>query len=253
MSDAHLRCEARDGYAVLTLERPQQYNALSHALVEDLRAQFARLDADPRARAIVLTGAGKAFCAGADLSGGPSDAEDVVRRLYIPLIQQLTSMGTPVVAAINGVAAGAGLSIALATDIRIASESAGFALSFVKVGLVPDAGATWLLPRAIGSARAAELALTGRKITAHTALEWNLVNEVVAAESVLTRAEQVAAEIATLAASVGQTRKLLHASFEVDLSTQLDAEATAQGLAQHHPHYAEGRQAFRDKRTPRFH
>lgn len=252
MSDDHLCCETRDGYAVLTLNRPERYNALSHALVADLRKCLARLDDNPEVRALVLTGEGRAFCSGADLNGSPSDAEDVVRRLYIPLVSQLTRMNTPVVAAVNGVAAGAGFSLALGADLRIASETASFSLSFVKVGLVPDAGATWLLPRAVGSTRAAEIALLGRKVTAAQALEWSLVNEVVPPERLRERACEVAGELAALSASVGPTRRLLNGSVEVDLATQLDAEATAQGIAQHHPHYAEARQAFREKRPPRF-
>jgi 2-(1,2-epoxy-1,2-dihydrophenyl)acetyl-CoA isomerase len=252
MSDDHLRCEVQHGYAVLTLNRPDRYNALSHALVADLREQLARLDEDPAVRAVVITGEGRAFCAGADLHGAPSNAEDVIRGLYVPLVNQLTGMTKPIIAAVNGVAAGAGFSLALASDLRIAAENASFSLSFVKVGLVPDAGATWLLPRAVGSTRAAEIALFGRKVTAAQALEWGLVNEVVPDEHLLARACSLAAELASLSASTGTIRQLMAASFEVDLPTQLDAEATAQGRAQEHPHYAEARLAFREKRTPIF-
>jgi 2-(1,2-epoxy-1,2-dihydrophenyl)acetyl-CoA isomerase len=252
MTDDHLTCETRDGFAVLSLNRPERYNALTHALVADLRAQLERLDADAGVRAVVLTGSGRAFCSGADLGGGPSDAEDVVRRLYNPLIQQMVRMSTPVVAAVNGPAAGAGVSLALACDLRIASPEASFSLSFVKVGLVPDAGATWLLPRIVGAARAAEIALLGRKVTADRSERWNLVNEVVPAAELLDRACEVAEELSRVSASVGTIRRLLLDGFGTDLATQLDAEATAQGHAQHHPHYAEARQAFREKRAPRF-
>jgi len=248
----HLTTERYDGYAVVRLNRPERLNALSHALVEDLRKELTALDADPAVRAVVLTGEGRAFCSGADLGGGPSDAEDVVRRLYNPLITQLAAMDTPVIAAVNGVAAGAGFSLALASDLRLASENASFVLSFVKVGLVPDAGATWLLPRAVGTARAAEIALLGRKVTAAQALAWGLVNEVVAADQLLERARAVAAELAAVSASVGPIRRLLTSGWAADLDTQLDAEATAQGTAQHHPHYTEARLAFREKRPPRF-
>ncbi len=252
MSIYHLTTERCDGYAVVRLNRPERLNALSHALVEDLREELTALDADPAVRAVVLTGEGRAFCSGADLGGGPSDAEDVVRRLYNPLVAQLAGMDTPVIAAVNGVAAGAGFSLALASDLRLASENASFVLSFVKVGLVPDAGATWLLPRAVGTARAAEIALLGRKVTAAQALAWGLVNEVVAADQLLERARAVAAELAAVSASVGPIRRLLTSGWAADLDTQLDAEATAQGAAQHHPHYAEARLAFREKRSPRF-
>jgi len=252
VSTDHLHTERCDGYAVLRLNRPERLNALSHALVRDLHGELAHLDADADVRAVVLTGQGRAFCSGADLGGGPSDAEDVVRRLYNPLITRLTSMDTPVIAAVNGVAAGAGFSLALAADLRLASESAAFALSFVKVGLVPDAGATWLLPRAVGSTRAAEIALLGRKISATQALAWGLVNELVPTDDLDQRAREVAAELASVSASVGPIRRLLASSWSVDLPTQLDAEATAQGTAQHHPHYREARLAFSEKRPPRY-
>jgi len=252
VSADHLCRERCAGYAVVRLNRPERLNALTHALVQDLHVELAALDADPTVRAVVLTGEGRAFCSGADLGGGPSDAEDVIRRLYNPLITQLTSMATPVIAAVNGVAAGAGFSLALAADLRLASENASFALSFVKVGLVPDAGATWLLPRAVGSTRAAEIALLGRKVTAAQALEWGLVNEVVSPDDLHKRAREVAAELASVSASVGPIRQLLTSSWEVDLATQLDAEATAQGVAQHHPHFSEARAAFLEKRPPQF-
>lgn len=251
-STDHLLCQRQDGYAVVTLNRPDRYNALNHALVADLREQMEKLEAEDGVRAIVLTGAGKAFCAGADLNAGPSDVEDVIRRLYIPLVEQIASMDTPVIAAVNGPAAGAGFSLALNADFRLASTKASFSMSFVRVGLVPDAGATWLLPRIVGATRAAEIALLGRKVTAEQALAWNLVNELVPAEDLLWRASALAAEIAALSASVGPIRQLLRGGQSVDLSTQLDAEAVAQGHAQQHPHYEEAKQAFVEKRAARF-
>jgi 2-(1,2-epoxy-1,2-dihydrophenyl)acetyl-CoA isomerase len=250
--DSHLLCKLRDGYAVLSLNRPESSNALTHALVADLRTRVEELDADPAVRAVVLTGAGRAFCAGADLNGPPSDAEDVLRRLYNPLITLMTGMATPVVAAVNGAAAGAGCSLALAADLRVASDRAHFSASFVKVGLVPDAGASWLLPRAVGSTRAAEIALLGRRVPAAQALEWGLVNEVVPPERLLDRACAIAAELASMPASVGTVRRLLLDGYGVDLATQLDAEASAQGAAHQHPDFAEAKQAFGEKRAPRF-
>ncbi len=250
--DNHLLCDRRDGYAVVTLNRPDRFNALNHALVADLRDLLEKLEADDDVRAIVLTGAGRAFCAGADLKGGPSDAEDVIRRLYIPLVDVLTEMGTPMIAAINGAAAGAGLSLALHADLRVAATTASFSMSFIKVGLVPDAGATWLLPRLVGATRAAEMALLGRKVTAEQALSWDLVNDLVPANDLLWRATSLAAEIASLPASVGRVRRLLRDSGTATLEEQLDAEATAQGHAQRHPHFAEAKQAFGEKREPRF-
>lgn len=252
MTDTHLVVERHDGYAVVTLNRPDRLNALTHALVEDLRTTLAELDGDDSVRSIVLTGAGRAFCAGADLGGGPSDAEDVVRRLYSPLVTQLLTQRTPVVGAINGVAAGAGFSIALATDLRVASDDARLTLAFVRIGLVPDAAATWLLPRLVGQTRAAEIALLGRPVDAPTALAWSLVNEVTTKEAVVARACEIAAELAALPASVGPIKELMHGSWSRDLAAQIDAEATAQGTCSKHPHYAEARAAFAEKRSPTF-
>ncbi|HWJ10829.1 MAG TPA: enoyl-CoA hydratase/isomerase family protein, partial [Nocardioides sp.] len=127
-STDHLLCQRQDGYAVVTLHRPERYNALNHALVADLRELMEKLEAEDDVRAIVLTGSGKAFCAGADLNAGPSDVEDVIRRLYIPLVEQLASMDTPVIAAVNGPAAGAGFSLALNADFRLASTKASFSM-----------------------------------------------------------------------------------------------------------------------------
>lgn len=252
-TESHLLCERHDeGYAVVTLNRPDRFNALSHALVADLREQLAKLEVDDDIRAIVLTGAGRAFCAGADLKAGPSDVEDVIRRLYIPLVELIAEMGTPIVAAVNGPAAGAGFSLALNADFRLAATTASFSMSFVKVGLVPDAGATWLLPRIVGATRAAEIALLGRKVTAEQALAWNLVNEVVPPRDLSWRASALAAELAALPASVGQVRRLLRGAGATTLSGQLDAEATEQGRAQQHPHYGEAKRAFTEKREPRF-
>lgn len=253
MEDPHLRCTRHDGFAEVVLNRPDRLNALSHALLVDLRQLLAELETDPEVRAIVLTGAGRAFCAGADLGGGPSDTEDVLRRYYNPLITDMVAMDTPLVAAVNGVAAGAGFSLTLACDLRVASTLASFQLSFVKVGLVPDAGSTWLLPRAVGLTRAMEIGLLGRRVDAQEALGWNLVNEVATANEIQDRARSLAAELAGLSAAVGPIRKLIRGGLGTDLAEQLEREARAQGAAQHHPHYAEARAAFREKRQPRFH
>lgn len=249
----HLLCERHEGYAEVTLNRPDRLNALSHSLLVDLRTLLADLDADPGVRSIVLTGAGRAFSAGADLAGGPSDAEDVLRRYYNPLVSEMVAMDTPLVAGINGIAAGAGFSLALACDLRIAADAAAFQLSFVKVGLVPDAGSTWLLPRAVGLTRAMEISLLGEKVRAEQALAWNLVNEVVPTDEVLPRSRAVAAHLSRLSAALGPIRRLVREGLGSNLSDQLDREARTQGIAQHHPHYTEARAAFREKRTPRFH
>ncbi|MFE3001624.1 enoyl-CoA hydratase/isomerase family protein [Nocardia sp. NPDC059246] len=252
MSDNVLRVEHQGATAVVTLNRPERLNALSSDLMVELRNTLNELDAETAVRAIVLTGEGRAFSAGADLQGGPSDAEDVLRTYYNPLVTEMAAFTTPTIAAVNGVAAGAGASLALACDLRVAAERASFQLAFVKVGLVPDAGASWMLPRLVGTARAAEMALLGRAVTAPEALAWGMVNEVTANEEVRSRALELAAAIAELSGSTGPTRRLLWRGLGVDLADQLDAEATAQGIAQHHPDFGEAKRAFAEKRPPVF-
>ncbi|MGM5069120.1 enoyl-CoA hydratase/isomerase family protein [Rhodococcus qingshengii] len=241
-----------DGVAILALNRPDRLNALSHELLGQLFAKLSELDDDANTRAIVITGEGRAFSSGADLGGAPSDAEDVVRRLYNPLITLMIEMNTPIVAAVNGVTAGAAVSLALACDIRIADESSYFQVSFSRVGLVPDAGLTWLLPRMIGTGRAMEMSLLAQKIPSTLAHQWGLVNEVTAAGDALTRATEVARTLSALPSIVGTTRTLLHTSHSRDLASHLDAEASAQGIAQHSEDFQEVRAAFREGRKPNF-
>lgn len=250
MSDI-LLVERREAVAVVTLNRPDSLNALSRDLWTELRRTVTELDRDEAVRAIVLTGAGRAFSSGADLSGAPSDAEETVRVYANPLIEVVAAATTPVVVAVNGVAAGAGFSVALAGDLRVAATTASFQLPFAKIGLVPDAGATWFLPRAVGPARAAELALTGRKLGAEEALAWGLVNEVVEVERVVERAIELATTIAGLTRSVGPTKRLLRDALDRDLAGSLDAEGTAQGIAQHSADFQAVRAAFRAKREGR--
>ncbi|GAA4491277.1 2-(1,2-epoxy-1,2-dihydrophenyl)acetyl-CoA isomerase PaaG [Rhodococcus olei] len=251
-ADGELRLETDSAVAVLTLNRPDRLNALSHDLVDALSAQLRALATEPTVRAVVVTGAGKAFSSGADLRGGPSDAEAVIRNHYVPLVEEIVTCPVPVVAAINGVAAGAAVSIAAACDLRIASENARFQLSFTRVGLVPDAGATWLLPRLIGHGRASEMALLAEPVDAQTALDWGLVNKVVAADSVVAHAVAVATTLASRSSSVGPTKELLRTGWERVLDEQLVLEAQWQGRLQHEPDFAEARTAFVEKRPPSF-
>ncbi|KSZ55927.1 hypothetical protein Z045_26185 [Rhodococcus pyridinivorans KG-16] len=238
--------------AVLTLNRPDRLNAFSHDLVDSLAAELQFLAAESTVRAVVLTGAGKAFSSGADLRGGPSDAEAVIRNHYIPLIEQIVTCPVPIVAAINGVAAGAAVSLAAACDVRIASENARFQLSFTRVGLVPDAGATWLLPRLIGHGRASEMALLAEPVDAQTALAWGLVSKVVTTDGVVTEAIRMATTLASRSSSVGPTKTLLHTGWERVLDEHLVLEAQWQGRLQHEPDYAEAKTAFVEKRSPSF-
>lgn len=247
-----LRVERDGPVAVLILNRPERLNALSHELAITLRKQLGEVADDRGVRAIVLRGEGRAFSAGADLRNGPSDAEDVLRSYYSPMITEMMRLPVPVIAAVNGIAAGAGASLTLACDLRIASSSARFQLSFVAMGLVPDAGSTWLLPRIVGATRAAEVMLLGRAIDAEQALQWGLVNEVVDDARLRDRAIEIAHELAALASTVGVTRQLIHDGWDRSLVDQLDAEATAQGIAQYRPDYIEARAAFAERRRPVF-
>lgn len=167
----------RDGtVGVITINRPARLNAVTPQCGDTLRAAFLELEADARIRAVVLTGAGRGFCAGADISGDVGNARQVLLDAWNPLIKTMRSLQLPIIAAINGVAAGAGVSLTLACDLRVAATSARFELSFAKIGLMPDAGLTWLLPRVVGLGRANELALLAGRLSATDARDWGLVN-----------------------------------------------------------------------------
>jgi 2-(1,2-epoxy-1,2-dihydrophenyl)acetyl-CoA isomerase len=253
VADDELGVEREDHVAVVTLRRPDRLNALTHELVTVLRAALVSLDEDPAVRCIVLTGEGRAFSSGADLTGGSGlDGGEVLRRFYNPLIEQMVGQRTPLVAAVNGVAAGAGASLTFACDLRVAAESASFRLAFAGVGLVPDAGATWLLPRLVGVGRATELALLGRPLTAPEALQWGLVARTVPDGECLEAARATAEVLARQSSSVGTIRALVLAAQDRDLPTALEAEAAAQKEATAGADYAEARAAFREKRKPRF-
>jgi len=243
--------------ATLTLDRPDALNALTVPLKRALLAELGRIAADRSIRAVVLTGAGRAFCAGQDLverlepDAAPLDVE--LRDRYNPIVRALRTMGQPVVAAINGVAAGAGASLAFACDLRVAAEEARFVLAFGRIGLVPDSGATWLLPRLVGAARAAELALVGDPITAEEALRIGLVHRVVPGASLGSEARALADRLAAGApAAMAATKAALEGSWSMDLDEALEAEARLQGIAGASADHAEGIAAFREKRPPRF-
>ena len=254
---ADLRIETVDAVATITLDRPDALNSLTIELKEALIAAFATVDADPAVRAVVLTGAGRAFCAGQDLRERlvPDDAPlaDEIRLRYNPLIRSMRSLPKPIVAAVNGIAAGAGASLAFACDIRIAAEGASFLLAFGRVGLVPDSGATWLLPRLIGGARAAELALLGEPLSAADAERIGLVFRVVPDERVVAEAQRLASRLAAGAPrAVALTKELLERSWTNSFQDQLELEADLQGAAGATADHAEGIAAFLEKRPPRF-
>jgi 2-(1,2-epoxy-1,2-dihydrophenyl)acetyl-CoA isomerase len=241
VDDAPVLVERRAALAIVTLNRPERLNALSHDLMARLNEAFEEFREDASVRAVVLTGVGRAFSAGADLRSGPSDAEDTLRRYYHPLLRTIDDLAAPVVAAINGPTVGAAVGLVAACDLRVAAAEATFLLPFTRIGLVPDAGATWLLPRIVGAGRAAEMALTGQAVTATQAHTWGLVNEVISGADLLPRAIDVANQLAGLSGTVATTRRLLRDSWTRSYGDQLDAEATAQGWAQHQPDYVQAR------------
>jgi 2-(1,2-epoxy-1,2-dihydrophenyl)acetyl-CoA isomerase len=235
---------------IVTINRPDRLNAVTPDVGERLSDAFLDLEADAAVRAVVLTGAGRGFCAGADISGDVGDARDVLMRTWNPLVRVMTGLELPIIAALNGVAAGAGVSLALACDLRVATTSSRMQLSFTKIGLIPDAGLTWLLPRIVGLGRANELALLARDIRAPEALQWGLVNRVCEDGAALETALALANEIAALAGSVSTVKFAHERTFDATLDEQLVFEAKAQGRLQSHPDFAEATAAFAEKRSP---
>ncbi len=260
MPDRFIRGETVDAVQCLTLDRPAVLNSFNLEMALELQDALSRAGRDPAVRAILLTGAGRAFCAGQDLSVVPEDLEahppvlgDTVRVQYNPLIRALRELDKPVVCAVNGVAAGAGTSVALACDIVLASSDASFALSFCRIGLVPDSGATWFVPRLAGFARASALMLLGEKFSAAQAREWGLVWEVCAPGDLAARSMKVAAALAAQpTVALGLIKRALQGSQRNDLPAQLELEADLQTVAGRTSDFAEGVRAFREKRPPVF-
>ena len=243
--------------ATITLNRPAALNALTIPMKERLRAILLDIGSDTAIGSIVLTGSGRAFCAGQDLrerlapDAPPLDEELDLR--YNPIIEAIRAAPQPVIAAVNGVAAGAGASIAFACDLRLAADEASFVLAFGRIGLVPDSGSTWTLPRLVGAARAAEMALLGDPVGAAEALRIGLVTRVVPASALPGEAAAMAAKLASLAAgATAATKRLLGAAFDVGLSEALAAEARAQAACMESPNFREAYEAFVAKRPARF-
>jgi 2-(1,2-epoxy-1,2-dihydrophenyl)acetyl-CoA isomerase len=248
---------AGDGVATVTLNRPDALNALTVQMKRELLAVFRRLERDPSVGAVILTGAGRAFCAGQDLRERQEpDADPLgveLRERYNPIIRAMRTLPQPIVGAINGVAAGAGASLAFACDLRIAADGASFALAFARVGLVPDSGATWFLPRLVGAARAAEIALLGDPVSAADALRIGIVSRVVAADALAAEVHAIAARLAAAAPrAVALTKRALDTTWDRTLDEALDYEAQLQDLAGRTADHREGMAAFLEKRPPRF-
>ncbi len=254
---ADLRVEINDAVATITLDRPDALNALTVALKDALLAAFAGVADDGGVRAVVLTGAGRAFCAGQDLrerlEPNAEPLETEIRLRYNPLIRAMRALDKPIVGAINGIAAGAGASLAFACDIRIAADGASFLLAFGRVGLIPDSGATWLLPRLIGGAKAIEMALTTEPLSALDAERFGLVARVVPSETLLREAHALGARLAAGAPrAIALTKRAFDLGWPVSLDEQLETEAVFQGAAGATADHAEGIAAFLERRSARF-
>ncbi|MCX7896544.1 MAG: 2-(1,2-epoxy-1,2-dihydrophenyl)acetyl-CoA isomerase PaaG [Rhodocyclaceae bacterium] len=261
MDYREIRFENRGGMAFITLARPEKLNSFTATMHAELRAALDGVQADESVRVLVITGAGRAFCAGQDLAdrgvqlaqGQAPNLGDTVENDYKPLVMRLANLRVPTIAAVNGVAAGAGVSLALACDIAIAAKSAYFLLAFAKVGLIPDTGATWFLPQRIGLARAMGLALLAEKLSAEKAAEWGMIWQCVEDDEFPWRVEAVAQQLAagpTLA--YRRMRQAMHNAATHTLEQQLSMEATFMRELGASADYAEGVSAFLAKRPPLF-
>ena len=256
-----IKTSIADGVCTITLDRSDVLNAFNDALTDELGNALMDASRNKEVRVVVITGSGRAFSSGQDLADlkekyvpghEPHLGEDLQRR-YNPIINTIHSMEKPVIAAVNGVAAGAGCSLALACDVRIASSDASFIEVFVNGGLVPDSGSTGTLPRLIGLGRAMELCCTGRKVDAKEALAIGLVNQVVPSDELEEATSKLANRLASLPAkAIALTKRLLHQSHEHDLDEQLAQESYAQETAGRTQDHFEGVVAFIEKRKPNF-
>jgi len=246
-----------DGVATLTFNRPDVFNSVNKPLALALQQRLRECQADAGVRAVVLTGTGRAFCAGQDLAEltGPDSPEvaDIVEQHYNPIILLIRELDKPVIAAVNGVAAGAGANIALACDLVVAKESAAFIQAFSKIGLVPDSGGTYFLPRLVGLQRASALMLTGDKVGAAEAQQMGMIYRVFADETFDHEVAALARKLAAMPTKgLAYTKQLLNSSFGNDVAQQLRAESDCQLRAGHTADYHEGVAAFLQKRQPTF-
>lgn len=260
MSDALVLVTTQGAIRTLTLNRPAALNSFTAAMHRQLRAALDAAAADDSVRCVVLTGAGRGFCAGQDLNdegmgndGSPADVEGVVERHYKPLALRIRSMPVPVVAMVNGVAAGAGANIALGCDLVIAAKSASFIQAFSKIGLVPDGGGTWLLPRLVGRARALGLAMTGDKLPAEEAAAMGMIWRCVDDAALVDTTTALAQKLAQLpSAALAATRRVIDDAVGMDYAQALGNEARVQGEMSRAGDFAEGVAAFLQKRAPVF-
>ncbi len=245
-----------NGIATVTLNRPDKFNSFNKEMAFLLQEILKKVEADEAVRCVLITGSGKAFCAGQDLAEATSDAfpgfTEVVRNHYNPIILQMRNLQKPIIVAVNGVAAGAGANIALAGDIVVAHQNASFIQAFSKIGLVPDSGGTFILPRLIGLQKASALIMLGDKVSATEALNMGMLYKVYN-EDFETQVQQLANNVAQMPTNaLVLTKKLLNQSFENNLEVQLAQECLLQEQAGNTQDYKEGVQAFLEKRSPNF-
>ena len=263
MAQSTILLERRDlgstgGVWRLTLNRPDKLNSFTRAMLTEIGDALTEIEADAEARALVITGAGRAFCAGQDLreAAAVEDGEAVravIERHYNPMIRLLRSLHIPVMAAVNGVAAGAGASLAVASDLVLAAHSASFSFAFSKIGLIPDAGATYFVPRLVGHARGLGLALLGDTISAETAAHWGLIWQAVPDTEFGSAVETMAGRLASLpTAAVALMKQAVSAGEHHSLEQQLALEAELQSRAAETEDFQEGHTAFLEKRSPHF-
>jgi 2-(1,2-epoxy-1,2-dihydrophenyl)acetyl-CoA isomerase len=253
----HIIINIQNTVATVTLNRPDKFNSFNRVMAMELQEALDSLGKDRAVRVIVLTGAGKAFCAGQDLAEATSEAfpgfEKVVREHYNPIITQMRQLAKPILVAINGVAAGAGANIALAGDIVIAHEQASLIQAFSKIGLIPDSGGTYILPRLIGMQKASALMMLGDKVSAQEALQMGMIYKVFSAEEYEASVNGLAIQLSQMPThGLALTKKLLNESANNSLQEQLEAECKHQVEAGKSYDYQEGVQAFLEKRTPQF-
>ena len=260
MNYQHILYAVEGGVARLTLNRPERLNSFNDAMHAEVRDVLSRVKASNDARALLLTGAGRGFCAGQDLGdravapgAEPVDLGASIERNYKPLVLGLRALPLPVVCAVNGVAAGAGANIALACDIVIAAKSASFIQAFSKIGLIPDSGGTYFLPRLVGSARAMGLAMLGDKLSAEQAAAWGLIWKCVDDAEFPASVEALVQQLSTAATrGLAATKQAIYASAENTLEAQLDLERDVQRELGRSADYREGVSAFAAKRQPKF-
>jgi 2-(1,2-epoxy-1,2-dihydrophenyl)acetyl-CoA isomerase len=262
MNNGHVLLDREGPVATLTLHDPAVYNAFGVKLRQDITEALDRIESSD-ARALIITGSGNAFCSGANLNDkdrGPRDRMAEVKGLvksdldswYHPTFMRLRASEIPIVTAINGIAAGAGMSLALSGDIKIAARSASFLQAFARIGLVPDCGSSYILPRLIGQARAVELSLLAERLPAETALAWGMINRLVDDNELPGAAMAMATQLANGPRSLGLIRKLYWESMENGYLEQMEAEGRAQVIAGLSDDYQEGVTAFREKRPAAF-